>query len=215
MSAQHKKRIGRTFALAAKPVTVEQYRRFRPGSSPHGDATLPRRRTCPVVGIVWYEAAAYCNWLSKEEGIPEDQWCYETDQGAGDEAEGELPESDGLSAADGSGDGVCDPCGGGDEPVLRGDGGVAAEVCVVHEELARTEAWPVGSMKPNDLGLFDMHGNVYTWCQESFQSDYPTAKDGESIEDKEDSLIIKSADEPCVAWRLVHHSSVERAFCLP
>ena len=26
---QHKKRIGRTFALAAKPVTVEQFLRFR------------------------------------------------------------------------------------------------------------------------------------------------------------------------------------------
>ena len=26
---QHKRRIGRTFALAAKPVTMEQYRRFQ------------------------------------------------------------------------------------------------------------------------------------------------------------------------------------------
>ena len=25
----------------------------------------------------WYEAAAYCNWLSEQEGIPKDQWCYE------------------------------------------------------------------------------------------------------------------------------------------
>ena len=28
---QHKKRIGRTFALAAKPVTVEQFRHFEQG----------------------------------------------------------------------------------------------------------------------------------------------------------------------------------------
>ena len=33
--------------------------------------------TCPIGGMTWYEAAAYCNWLSKEEGIPEEQWCYE------------------------------------------------------------------------------------------------------------------------------------------
>src|ERR1700732_4113088 len=25
----------------------------------------------------WYEAAQYCNWLSKQEGIAPDQWCYE------------------------------------------------------------------------------------------------------------------------------------------
>ena len=24
----------------------------------------------------WYTAAAYCNWLSEQEGLPEDQWCY-------------------------------------------------------------------------------------------------------------------------------------------
>ena len=27
-------------------------------------------------------------------------------------------------------------------------------------------AWPCGSLLPNDLGLFDMLGNVNEWCQE-------------------------------------------------
>jgi formylglycine-generating enzyme required for sulfatase activity len=27
-------------------------------------------------------------------------------------------------------------------------------------------AWPSGSLMPNDLGLFDMLGNVLEWCQE-------------------------------------------------
>ena len=26
--------------------------------------------------MTWYHAAAYCNWLSEEEGLPKDQWCY-------------------------------------------------------------------------------------------------------------------------------------------
>jgi eukaryotic-like serine/threonine-protein kinase len=74
---QHKKRIGRTFAIAAKAVTVEQYRQFDEGYSI--PAFFTRTADLPMVGISWYMAAAYCNWLSKQEGIPEDQWCYETD----------------------------------------------------------------------------------------------------------------------------------------
>ena len=32
--------------------------------------------------------------------------------------------------------------------------------------LHRTQ--PVGSLKPNDLGLFDLHGNILEWCQERY-----------------------------------------------
>ena len=44
---------------------------------------------------------------------------------------------------------------------------------------SQEKTWPVGSLKPNDLGLFDVQGNVFTWCQESYK-DYPKAKDGRS-----------------------------------
>jgi formylglycine-generating enzyme required for sulfatase activity len=30
----------------------------------------------PMIGVTWYGAAAYCNWLSDREGILKDQWCY-------------------------------------------------------------------------------------------------------------------------------------------
>ena len=51
--SQHKKRIGRTFALAATSVTKEQYRRFQPSFRSNEMQRYPEP-TCPVGGLVWY-----------------------------------------------------------------------------------------------------------------------------------------------------------------
>ena len=74
---QHKRRIGRTFALAAKPVTLEQYRKFKARYGIGQIESWARTGDSPVIGMNWYKAAAYCNWLSEQEGLPQSQWCYE------------------------------------------------------------------------------------------------------------------------------------------
>jgi formylglycine-generating enzyme required for sulfatase activity len=35
--------------------------------------------------------------------------------------------------------------------------------CVIN---ASSRLHPVGTLRPNDLGIFDMHGNAWEWCQE-------------------------------------------------
>ena len=63
--APHLVRVGRTFAIAAKPVTCKQYLVFDPTFA------VPQRfapsKDCPIVNLSWYQAARYCNWLSKSE----------------------------------------------------------------------------------------------------------------------------------------------------
>ena len=79
---RHRRRIGRSFAIASKEVTVDQFRAcpwfkdhaYDKGSAPTSD--------CPMNSVSWYDAAAYCNWLSKQEGIPKEEWCYEPNEKA-------------------------------------------------------------------------------------------------------------------------------------
>src|SRR5262249_10014505 len=194
--SQHKRRIGRTFALAAKPVTVREFRRFLRDNQLEawfeggGQAALLMKKHSPdahgpIIGVDWYKAAAYCNWLSKVEGIPEDQWCYQTDP------QGQVTA---LKAKYLSLTGYRLPSEAEWEYACRG-GGVRSRYYGESEELlakyswylqnSQERTWPVGGKKPNDLGLFDLHGNVNTWCQESHKG-YPAAKDGGAVEDKED-----------------------------
>jgi formylglycine-generating enzyme required for sulfatase activity len=188
---QHRKRIGRTFALGAAPVTKEQFLRFQPGFS-HSEFMRYPFPTCPIGGVTWYEAAAYCNWLSKEEGIPENQWCYETD------AKGQVMKLKEryLSLA-----GYRLPTETEWEYACRA-GAVTSRCHGETAELQTRYGWnydntpehtqPVGTLKPNDWGLFDMQGNVSHWCQERHKP--YAAEQGKLINDIEDSLDIISTD---------------------
>jgi serine/threonine protein kinase/formylglycine-generating enzyme required for sulfatase activity len=222
---QHKKRIGRTFSLAAAPVTKEQFLRFWPGFR-HNQFMRYPEPTCPIGGIVWYEAAAYCNWLSQQEGISEDQWCYETNaQRLSHENVSAglmlLLQRHPLAAAGASSYFLVDrrprvtalrknylsltgyrlPTEAEMEYATRA-GALTSRYYGETEELlpkyawyfenSRERTWPVGSLKPNDFGLFDTHGNVYTWCQERYKG-YPQSK-SEGEEDKEDIYSINTQE---------------------
>lgn len=71
--------LKRPFYFGDKEVTNEQYQLFkRQHNSGTGEGALLNVRNHPVVKVSWEDAAQYCNWLSKKEGLPA---AYELQEG--------------------------------------------------------------------------------------------------------------------------------------
>jgi len=201
LEQQHKKRISHSFAIAAREVTVEQFLRFRKDHDYYKQyaPTLD----CPVNVVTWYDAAAYCNWLSKQEGITEKQWCYLPND-KDEYAEGMKLAPDYLKRT-----GYRLPSEAEWEYACRAKA-VTSRYYGETEELLGKYVWYTknsldrgmlpgvpGSLgvqgdclKPNDFGLFDMLGNALEWCQESIMY-YRQGEDGKPSEDSEDKREIK------------------------
>ena len=174
----------RAFALASTVVTIEQYRRFEPTHRTGDEPGLP------AVDVSWWAARLFCAWLGAR--LPsEAEWEYScrarssTDYSFGDDAD--LLVDHGW--------------------FFRNSGTKLLPKKTEWDARKLAGAWgcrlrPVGQKKANVWGLFDMHGNVWEWC-EDWEGRYSKAPTGGTAQQEDlgsGQRVLRGGSWIDVAW---------------
>jgi formylglycine-generating enzyme required for sulfatase activity len=206
----HYRKIDRSIMVATKEVTLEQFQRYqrahsnerRYGDSPQTTATR----------VSWFEAAAYCNWLSATAGIPKSEWSYPENPGPGITISEDSVKRSGYRL----------PTEAEWEYVCRAGTETSRPFGESPEFLSRF-AWtwqnsdnqvhPPGLLLPNEFGLFDILGNAWEWCQDGPPGHYmpgatdfpryPAGTKEAPAPDVVNTETVDSIDRASETWRLL------------
>ena len=150
---EHEVEITQAFYLGSTELTVGQFRQFvkaekyQAGDDRWQEPGFEQADDHPVVWVSWQNAVDFCTWLSEKEGkkhrLPtEAEWEYSCRAGKG-----------GTRYCFGNED---------------ADLGLYAWF----EANSGGKTQSVGKLRPNDWGLYDMHGNAWQWCQDYYDPTY-------------------------------------------
>lgn len=164
---QHRVTLTRPFFLKTRPVTNAEW------AAAFGDHPLHLGDpTHPVGQVTWYDALAYCNWQSAQEGLTP---CYDLSACTGAPGKGTFAGPADI-AFDRTADGYRLPTEAEWEYAARA--GTAGPTYAVGTQRRSELAWfrdnsgyrphPVGQKTPNAWGLYDMLGNVCEWVWDGY-----------------------------------------------
>jgi len=146
-----------------------------------------------MIQVDWFWAAAYCNWLSKQEGLPPSEWCYPENIEKGKRMEmpkGFLKRKGYRLPTEAEWEYACRA------------GAATSRFYGQSPDLLDKYAWyskttgsertrRCGLMKPNDFGVFDVYGNAWEWCQDDVYAKNPPAEGGVIPDrEQEDSRVL-------------------------
>jgi len=156
-----------TFLISETPVTQELYMAVM-----KENPSVFKGSANPVDSVSWFDAVLFCNALSIQVGLSPAYTIEETKISWNREAKGyRLPtEAEWEFAARGGLLGDRDPL----EKAFFAGGSEennAADYCWFSLNSGRT-THPVKTKLPNQLGIYDMSGNVWEWCWD-WHDDYP------------------------------------------
>ncbi len=174
-SPPHEVTLTYSFLIGKYPVTFDEFDLFcveTGRTKPHDGPTSTEgwgRANRPVINIGWLDAMAYCNWLSDRQSVPRayndsgvfiDKLGNETMNPA--EVIGfRLPtEAEWEFAARG---------GNRSEGYIYAGSDIPQDVAWYAAD-SQSRTHEVGLKLPNELGIYDMSGNVWEWCSDSYTS---------------------------------------------
>jgi formylglycine-generating enzyme len=143
----HKVTVG-NYYIAKHEVTVGQYKAFC-AATKRQMPTAPKwgwNDKHPIVNISWADADAYCTWLAKKTGK---KYRLPT------EAEWEFAARGGKKSKS-----------------TKYAGSAKIDDVAWYDKNATQQTQPIGTKTPNELGIYDMTGNVWEWCSDWFLHDY-------------------------------------------
>ncbi len=202
--ARQYRKIDRSIAVSTTAVTVAQFQKFHPKYVP--ESRYVHSPDCPAIAISWYDAVGYCNWLSAQEKIPEDQWCYPREIKNGVRIEGRAIEKSGYRLpTEAEREFFCRAGCATSRPFDESDTFLSLYAWTWRNSLDRTH--PVARLLPTELGLFDVLGNVWEWCQDgpadvttgAYQDPYPKGTRDAPAGD----AVADVAELSAATWRYV------------